>query len=635
LEDKQRKQVGFSIGYVILTLLGLWLFQSFILQPLLINQTEAPYSQFRQHLDEGVVESVMLSGDRIFYTCCVDTEGEGEGEALQTYNVVAVEDPELTNDLIEAGVTFEAVAPANNTLTTLLGWLLPLIPLVLIWYVLFRRMGSAQRNVLSIGESKAREISGEMTGVTFDDVGGVDEAEVELKEIIEFLQEPERFTAIGAKLPKGVLLVGPPGTGKTLLAKATAGEAGVPFFLLTGSDFVEMFVGVGASRVRSLFEQAKARTPCIIFIDEIDAIGQARSTVGAIHTNDEREQTLNQLLAEMDGFEANTGMVIMAATNRPEVLDKALLRPGRFDRQIQVPLPTEPGRRDILDIHTRDVKLAPDVRLDRIAKITPGFSGADLANIVNEAALLAVRRRSDVVNMRDFDLAIERVVAGLQRKTPLRDEVRRKVAYHEAGHALVAHLLPTPDQVHKVSIIPTAKGALGYTMQMPEEDQYLLGEQQLRERMAVLLGGRAAELLIFDEPTTGAANDLDVATQLARRMVTEFGMTESLGPVRYVTPGGMGYLGTQSTLRSELGPDTATLIDKEVRLLIDSAQEQALNLLRTNIAALHEIARVLQEEEVISGDRITQLAASAGSETLPDQEGQVHEGNKRPLSRGD
>src|SRR5690554_5831315 len=337
----------------------------------------------------------------------------------------------------------------------------------------------------------------------------------------------------------------------------------------------------------------------------------------------------------MDGFEANTGMVIMAATNRPEVLDKALLRPGRFDRQIQVPLPTEPGRRKILDIHTRDVKLAPDVRLDRIAQITPGFSGADLANIVNEAALLAVRQGSEQVTMHHFDLAIERVVAGLQRKTPLRDEVRRKVAYHEAGHALVASLLPTPDQVHKVSIIPTAKGALGYTMQMPEEDQYLLGEQQLRERMAVLLGGRAAELLIFDEPTTGAANDLDVATQLARRMVTEFGMTESLGPVRYVTPGGMGYLGTQSTLRSELGPDTATLIDKEVRLLIDSAQEQALNLLRTNIAALHEIARVLQEEEVISGDRITQLATSAGSETLPDQEGQVHEGNKRPLSRGD
>jgi len=404
------------------------------------------------------------------------------------------------------------------------------------------------------------------------------------------------------------LLVGPPGTGKTLLARATAGEAGVPFFSISGSDFVEMFVGVGAARVRDLFEQAKRRAPVIVFIDEVDAIGQSRATVGAIGVNDEREQTLNQLLSEMDGFEANQGVVIMAATNRPEVLDKALLRPGRFDRQIQVGLPTEEGRRQILAIHTRKVTLGPDADLDRLAKITPGFSGADLANIVNEAALLAVRRESDAVSMEDFDLAIERVVAGLQRKMPLKDEVKRKVAYHEGGHALVAQLLPHTDPVHKVSIIPTAKGALGYTMQMPEEDQYLLGQEELEERLAVMLGGRSAELLVFGEPSTGAANDLERATDLARRMVTEFGMTEALGPVRYAPDAGFGYLQARTGVRQEVSPETASLIDSETRRLVENGQVQALDLLRTHEAALHEIARILQEKEVISGEEIHHIA---------------------------
>lgn len=637
MDDQQRKQVGFSIGYFLLALLVIWLVQVFFIQPFLINQSEVPYSQFREHLAQGEIETVTFSGDRIFYTCCVEEEAadaaQDEAEAPgglfpwfggaaapetsampEVHNVVIVEDPNLTEDLLAAGVTFSARAPSNNALVTILAWTLPFIPLLLIWYFLFRRMRSAGGNVLSIGKSKAREISGEMTGITFDDVGGAEEAEVELKEIIDFLKNPDRFTEIGAKLPKGVLMVGPPGTGKTLLAKATAGEAGVPFFLLSGSDFVEMFVGVGASRVRDLFQQAKAKAPCIVFIDEIDGIGQARSTAGSVVSNDERDQTLNALLAEMDGFEPNNGVVIMAATNRPEVLDRALLRPGRFDRQIQVPLPTEPGRREILDIHTKNVKLAPDVQLDRIAQITPGFSGADLANIVNEAALLAVRDGSQRVTMEHFDRAIERVVAGLQRKTPLRDEVRRKVAYHEGGHALVASLLPTTDQVHRVSIIPTAKGALGYTMQMPEEDQYLLGEQQLRERLAVMLGGRAAELLIFGEGSTGASNDLERATQLARRMVTEFGMTESLGPVRYLGEAGSGYLALQSRMRPDLGPETATLIDKEVRQIIDQAQDQALALLREYEDALHEVARVLQEEEVIGGEQIEQIAAKSKAE---------------------
>ena len=461
---------------------------------------------------------------------------------------------------------------------------------------------------MSIGKTNARNITGELSNVHFDDVGGVDEVTVELKEIIEFLKTPDRFVRLGAKLPKGVLLVGPPGSGKTLLARATAGEAGVPFFSLSGSDFVEMFVGVGAARVRDLFKQAKEHAPCIIFIDEIDAIGQARTTVGQIGTNDEREQTLNQLLNEMDGFEANQGVVIMAATNRPEILDKALLRPGRFDRQVQVSLPTEVGRRQILAIHTRGVALGPDIELDRIAQITPGFSGADLANIVNEAALLAARRHSDFVTMNDFDLAIERVVAGLQRKMPLKEPVKRRVAYHEGGHALVADLLTHTDPVHKVSIIPTAKGALGYTLQMPEEDQYLVSETELKERLAVMLGGRSSEMLVFDELSTGASNDLEKATDLARRMVTEFGMTSSLGPVRYLTDANMGFLGIQSEVRRDLSPETARLIDEEIRRLVEDAQTTALDLLRAHRAALDEIARVLQADEVISGDAIKRIA---------------------------
>ncbi|HUT20154.1 MAG TPA: ATP-dependent zinc metalloprotease FtsH [Anaerolineae bacterium] len=530
--------------------------------------------------------------------------------------MVPVEDPGLIDRLREAGVTFEAQPEASGALTTILGWVLPLLPLLAIWYFVFRRMGQGGgAGVMSIGKSRARQIAGEMTGVTFDDIGGVDEVEVEVKEIIEFLKDPDRFTRLGARLPKGVLLVGPPGTGKTLLARATAGEAGVPFFSISGSDFVELFVGVGAARVRDLFVQAKAKAPCIVFIDEIDAIGQSRARVGAIGTNDEREQTLNQLLAEMDGFEPDQGVVIIAATNRPEILDRAQQRPGRFDRQIQVNMPTQEGRLQILKIHSHDVKLDQNVDLGRIAKITPGFSGADLANIVNEAALLAVRRDSETVTMADLDLAIERVVAGLQRRVPLREDVKRKVAYHEGGHAAVAQLLPNTDPVHKVSVIPTAKGAMGYTMQMPEEDQYLLGEQELRERLAVMLGGRAAELLVFGEPSTGASNDLERATDLARRMVTEFGMTEALGPVRYAPEGGLDYLGLQRGLRQDLGPDTAALIDRETRRLADEAQATAMDLLRAHRVALDGVAQILVEREVINGDEVARIASRAEPET--------------------
>jgi cell division protease FtsH len=611
---RQTKQVRFSLLYFIIALIGLWLLQTLVFQPLLVRQEEVPYSQFRQDLQNGYIKTVTLDSSRIFYTLYSASDAQAPADlpkdrAGHTYDAVTVKDDQLVPDLLKAGVPFKANASSSGLLTTILSWAIPILGFGAIWYFLFRRMGAGGSQILSIGKSRAKEITGEMTRVRFDDVGGMDEVEVELKEIIEFLKTPERFTRLGARLPKGVLVVGPPGTGKTLLARATAGEAGVPFFSISGSDFVEMFVGVGAARVRDLFEQAKQRAPCLVFIDEIDAIGQSRSTVGALQVNDEREQTLNQLLAEMDGFQPNQGVVIMAATNRPEILDPALLRPGRFDRQIQVPLPTEAGRRQILQIHSLPVPLGPDVDLDRLAQITPGFSGADLANIVNEAALLAARRRSDFVTMADFDLAIERVVAGLERKLPLRDDIKRRVAYHEGGHALVSELLPHTQPVHKVSIIPTAKGALGYTLQMPEEDQYLISEEELKEQMAVMMGGRASELLIFSDASTGAANDFERVTEMARRMVTEFGMSEALGPVRYVTDAGMGYLAVRSTLRPELSEETETLIDKEIRRLVEEAQQTATDLLKEHQAALHQIATILQKREVISGDQVKDIVA--------------------------
>ena len=400
------------------------------------------------------------------------------------------------------------------------------------------------------------------------------------------------------------------------MAKACAGEAGVPFFFITGSSFVEMFVGVGAARVRDLFDQAKKKAPCIIFVDEIDAIGQSR--MRNFNSNSEQEATLNQLLAEMDGFEPNNGVVLMGATNRPEILDQALLRPGRFDRQIQVVLPTEEGREEILRIHTKKLPLAPEIDLRSIAKVTPGFSGADLANIANEASLLAARRKAEAVSMNDFDLAIERVVAGLQRKTPLTPEVRKKVAYHETGHALVACYLPGSDPVHKVSIIPTTKGALGYTMQMPTEDQYLISENELKTRMAVMLGGRAAELLVFNEASTGASNDLERATETARRMITEFGMSEKLGPVRYASPS-MMYLSGAAEVRNDLGDNTAEIIDSEIRRLVSEAQTHALDILREHENVLHEVAETLQTKEVINHEEIQAIVDREQANIAPEE----------------
>ena len=611
--DKKQK---FSVWYFLGALIVAWLFAEYIYKPYTESKSEVPYSEFLADLNEKKIENVDITDSRIVYALKEAVSGDVEKRPIvngvvfmkkkskQSDNiksVVRLLDPLLIERLASSDIKFGGVAKRDGLIDLLMGILLPMLPLIIIWYLIFRNMQGAGGGIFSFGKSRARELQGEMTGVHFSDIGGAGEAEIELREIIDFLKEPKRFEKFGAKLPRGVLLVGPPGTGKTLLAKATAGEAGVPFFFITGSSFVEMFVGVGAARVRDLFSQAKKKAPCIIFVDEIDAIGQSRMNV--INANSEQENTLNQILAEMDGFEPNNGIVIMGATNRPEILDQALMRPGRFDRQIQVVLPTEEGREEILKIHTKNLPLAPEINLRSIAKVTPGFSGADLANIANEASLLAARHKAETVSMNDFDLAIERVIAGLQRKTPLTPEIRKKVAYHETGHALVACYLPGSDPVHKVSIIPTTKGALGYTMQMPTEDQYLIGEKELKNKMAVMLGGRAAELLIFDEASTGASNDLERATETARRMVTEFGMSDKLGPVRYAAPS-MTYLSGATQIRDDTGDGTAIIIDGEIRKFVTEAQETALKILRDHEKVLHEVAETLQEKEVINHEEI-------------------------------
>ena len=595
--DKKRR--NFSVSFLIVAILFTWAFNRWFYEPYRTAQTEVPYSDFLAKLDGGEIEKVTLTDGRIvFFT------REMEDASREIKSTVAIADERLVERLIKAGVSFGAREETESLLDTLIGWLLPIVPLVLLWYFIFTRMSGG--STMSLGRSKAKEIEGEMLGVRFDDVGGVGEAEVELKEIIAYLKEPERFQAMGARMPKGVLLAGPPGTGKTLLAKATAGEAGVPFFFLTGSSFVEMFVGVGAARVRDLFKQAQMKAPCIIFIDEIDAIGQSRMT-GRIGGNSEQENTLNQLLAEMDGFEANSGVVIMAATNRPEILDPALVRPGRFDRQVQVLLPTEKGRLDILTIHAKKLRLDDTVDLRRIAKVTVGFSGAELANITNEAALMAVRDGRTEVDMHDFDTAIERVVAGMRRNSPLSDEVRKKVAYHEVGHALAAYYLPKMDKVHKISIIPTAKGALGYTMQLPADERYLLGEEELKNQIAVLLGGRVAEKIVFGEVSSGASNDLLRATMLARRMVMEFGMSDILGGVRYAEERS-AYLVGDTTVRRDIAPQTMRLIDCEVKRIIEDGEARVENLLKEHRSVMEEVAHRLQQEEIISGDELEKIA---------------------------
>jgi cell division protease FtsH len=538
---------------------------------------------------------------------------------VRPFSVVRIEDPKLVEELDQRGIKYNGEI-ATRWIGEVLGWVIPLIFIVALWSFFFRRMGGAEGGVMSFARSKAKIYADDEVKVRFGDVAGVDEAEEELREIVEFLKTPKKYTSIGGRIPKGVLLVGPPGTGKTLLARAVAGEAGVPFFSLSGSEFVEMFVGVGAARIRDLFAQAEAKAPCIVFIDELDALGKVRIQT-PMGSHEEREQTLNQLLAEMDGFDARKGVIIMGATNRPEVLDPALLRPGRFDRQVLVDKPDIRGREDILRLHIKAVKIDATVDLKVIAARTAGFAGADLANLVNEAALLAARKDKTAVEMKDFDDAIDRIVAGLEKKRVMSDKERRIVAYHESGHAIVASVLPGLDPVHKISIVARGFGALGYTMQLPLEDKYLLTREDLLNQLAVLLGGRTAEEIRFQHISTGAQNDLMRATDIARAMVTEFGMSEVLGAVNYNGHKRAAFLDTPfAQERGNYSEDTALKIDNEVKRILTEANEAARRVLSERREVLDTLSERLLEKEVIEA---AELQAILGPVPPKDPEGTV------------
>ena len=566
-----------------------------------------PYSMFIHRVQEQEVMRASVGQNEIRY----QIKDATTGEAGDVYTTTPIFDLQLPQLLEDNGVEFAAVPPPKGQwFGSLLSWVIPPLIFIGVWRFFLARGGGGPQGVLSIGKSKAKVyVEGEAGKITFDDVAGVEEAKTELVEIVDFLKTPQRFTDLGAKIPKGVLLVGPPGTGKTLMAKAVAGEAGVPFFSISGSEFVELFVGVGSSRVRDLFDQAKKQAPCIIFIDELDAIGKSRASNGFYGGNDEREQTLNQLLTEMDGFEAgDTTVIVLAATNRPETLDPALLRPGRFDRQVLVDRPDLKGREAILTIHAKDVKLADTVDLRLIATRTPGFAGADLANLVNEAALLAARRHSTVVEQEDFSEAIERVVAGLEKKSRvLNDKEKTIVAYHEVGHALVGALMPGTDEVEKISILPRGMAALGYTLQLPTEDRFLRDEAELKGQIATLLGGRSAEELIFGSITTGAANDLQRATDLAEQMVTTYGMSKVLGPLAYDRSQRNTFLdGGMPNARRPISEETAKAIDDEVKSLVEAGHQRALDILQQNRDLLEGLAQQLLEAEVIEGAPLRQ-----------------------------
>jgi cell division protease FtsH len=561
------------------------------------------YSQFKTLLAQGQLDEILVSKEAI-----TGTYLDGEGKTVK-FHTIRVDDPKLAEELQAQKVKFRGEAD-TKWITELLSWVVPFLLILALWIFFFRRMGGAEGGIMSFARSRAKIYAEDDVKVAFVDVAGVDEAEEELREIVEFLKNPRKYTTLGGRIPKGVLLVGPPGTGKTLLARAVAGEAKVPFFSLSGSEFVEMFVGVGAARVRDLFRQAEAKAPCIVFIDELDALGKVRqqSPMGG---HEEREQTLNQLLAEMDGFDSKKGVIIMAATNRPEVLDPALLRPGRFDRQVLVDKPDVKGREAILRIHVKQVKLSDNVDLKVIAARTAGFVGADLANLVNEAALLAARRDKTAVERSDFDEAIDRVIAGLEKKRVMTIRERRIVAFHESGHAIVATVLPGVDPVHKVSIVSRGFGALGYTMQLPLEDRYLMSKTDLEYRLSVLLGGRTAESIAFDEVSTGAQNDLLRATDIARAMVTEFGMSEAIGPVNHEGHRRNSFIETPyAPERGVYAEETARVIDAEVRRLITTAEDRSRRILVERRDVLDVLSARLLEKEVVEGEELRQLLAS-------------------------
>jgi cell division protease FtsH len=559
-------------------------------------------------VNDGAVKRAFITQDQIRYE--LSAPEEGTPPVLATTPIF---DMDLPQRLEAKGVEFAAAPPKKpNIFTTILSWVVPPLIFILVLQFFARRsMGGGAQGALSFTKSKAKVyVPDEESRVTFADVAGVDEAKDELTEIVDFLKTPERYAEIGARIPKGVLLVGPPGTGKTLLSKAVAGEAEVPFFIISGSEFVELFVGAGAARVRDLFEEAKKKAPCIIFIDELDAIGKSRSgSMGVVGGNDEREQTLNQLLTEMDGFAAqDKPVIVLAATNQPEVLDAALLRPGRFDRQVLVDRPDLSGRKTILEIYAKKVKLAEGVDLDNVAQATSGFAGADLANLVNEAALLAARVKRTRVEQKDLGEAIERVVAGLEKKSRvLQDDEKKVVAYHEVGHAIVGHLMPGGSKVAKISIVPRGMSALGYTLQLPTEERFLNSKEDLQGQIATLLGGRSAEEIVFGKITTGAANDLQRATDLAEQMVGTYGMSDTLGPLAYDKQGGGRFLGGNNNPRRSVSDATAQAIDHEVRGLVDKAHDDALSILRQNMGLLETIAQKILEKEVIEGDDLKQM----------------------------
>ena len=613
-EDDNQPNRRFGIINLVLIGFGvLLLLSSFIPNQGMQQVPRVPYSLFIDQVNDGAVKRAFITQDQIRYELSAPEEG-----APSVLATTPIFDMDLPQRLEDKGVEFAAAPPKKpNIFTTILSWVVPPLIFILVLQFFARRSmgaGGAQ-GALNFTKSKAKVyVPDEQSRITFDDVAGVDEAKDELTEIVDFLKSSERYTEIGARIPKGVLLVGPPGTGKTLLSKAVAGEAGVPFFIISGSEFVELFVGAGAARVRDLFEQAKKNAPCIIFIDELDAIGKSRSgSMGVVGGNDEREQTLNQLLTEMDGFASkDKPVIVLAATNQPEVLDAALLRPGRFDRQVLVDRPDLSGRKTILEIYGKKVKLAEGVDLDRIAQATSGFAGADLANLVNEAALLAARAKRTKVEQGDLGEAIERVVAGLEKKSRvMQDDEKKVVAYHEVGHAIVGHLMPGGSKVAKISIVPRGMSALGYTLQLPTEERFLNSREDLEGQIATLLGGRSAEEIVFGKITTGAANDLQRATDIAEQMVGTYGMSETLGPLAYDKQGGGRFLGGGNNPRRTVSDATAQAIDKEVRGLVDRAHEQALGILRHNIALLETISQKILEKEVIEGDELKEMLSAS------------------------
>jgi cell division protease FtsH len=613
------KHYKFSAWYV---LLGIWvvlLIQNFLSSALSIRTI--PYSEFLNLIKENRVTEVAITANQIQGKMKAEGADPSKTELFKTVRV----DPDISNLLEKQNITFKGEVE-STFVRDLFSWVFPIFLFVGIWYFMMKRMTGGQAGFMTLGKNKAKIYVENELDVTFDDAAGVDEAKQELVEVIEFLREPARFTELGGKMPKGILLVGPPGTGKTLLAKAVAGESHVPFFSLSGSEFVEMFVGLGAARVRDLFEQAKQKAPCIIFIDELDALGKARG-FASMGGHDEREQTLNQLLTEMDGFDPKVGVILIAATNRPEILDPALLRPGRFDRHILVDRPDKVGRADILKVHLKSVTAVKNLDVEKLAAMTPGMVGADLANLVNEATLLAVRRKKKKVTMAEFEEAVERVMAGLEKKNRLiNPEERKIVAFHELGHAVVALSLPGTDPVQKISIIPRGIAALGYTMQVPTEDRFLMKRTELLNKIATLLGGRAAEEILLGDISTGAHNDLSKATDIARSMVTEYGMSEKIGQVYFSREKRPLFLDPNMGMKgdAEYSEETARLIDYEVKDILDRQYQVALQILRERKAVMEEAVHLLLEKEKIHGDELMVLMGlKPTQETSEGKEGET------------